>query len=387
MVQILPQYNEGTALGSALGQSLGQGIQQYRQQQQQAPVFEALGYQPEVAQRLALLDPKVQQTVLKNMQNAQFTQSLAQNLGMDGGGILPQPPMQTAMPQTQIQQPGVLQQVIPEQARELPQQPVSQMQQSQIGKIPSGLTPEQALRYVEMMQRNAMQKMEFANKKQMQDIKQSTDRWKVMKKDVDSITGQYDAALENKARIGAITKLSEAGAGGSGSRFIKSLSEAKIFKAAPLGFLAPLAGPDAEVIDKLSNDFLKNAAQAAGGGRITNTFLNTYLKTFPNLMQSPQGRIAVGYILNKFQDAKIIEYKAMQKILDENNGVPPFDLKQRINKEAGKQLDKIYKDIGELNLQGLSDSINKATRSIQKKGFFSGLFGDSGAPKVGQFTE
>lgn len=373
MVQFLPQYNLGSELGAALGRGLGQSIFNRKQQQNDAAGFQALGYSPEIAQRLSLLNPKAQQIAMQNLQNQRFSESLQQTLGIGNEvGLPPEqmgPQQQQMTPQQQqemaLQQAGAQQQIQQQQRSQLSNEIQQQQEEKRarqrqqiIGKIPPGLTPDQAIHWVDMQQRKLERQEMMENKVSQQKIKQDIEQFKVMKKDVDTITAQYDAALDNKARLGAMIKLTEKGTGGALVRTLNAISKWGIGKI-NLNFLKTIEGKEAEALEKLSADFMKGATSATGGGRLTNTFLNLYQDTFPKLQMTQEGRLLVAYMVGKFQDIKIAEYKAMERVLEENHGIPPLDMNQKIRKYSAKEVDKLRSEIESIDLKGYDESVSR----------------------------
>ena len=97
---------------------------------------------------------------------------------------------------------------------------------------------------------------------------------------------------------------------------------------------------DAQEIEKLSNDFVKGAKDIYGS-RLTNADLAQFMKTVPNLMQSPEGILRVIQNLQTFNEMKRVRYETMRDIVNENGGYSPIDLDIQIEERAGDKLDEI----------------------------------------------
>lgn len=105
---------------------------------------------------------------------------------------------------------------------------------------------------------------------------------------------------------------------------------------------ALLGSPESEAYIKSTQQFIGNARQIFGG-RVTNFELEQFLKSVPTLENTPRGREIIQDQMKNIAQGKIVRYNAMEKILAENKGVPPFDLNEQIERVAGKKLDKLSK--------------------------------------------
>lgn len=125
-------------------------------------------------------------------------------------------------------------------------------------------------------------------------------------------------------------------------------------KKAGLDIPALLGSPESEAYIKSTQQFLGNARQVYGG-RVTNFELEQFMKSIATLENTPEGRKIILQQMKNLAQAKISRYNAMEKILADNKGVPPFDLNEQIERVAGKKLDKLSKKF--------TQSINKISGS------------------------
>lgn len=91
---------------------------------------------------------------------------------------------------------------------------------------------------------------------------------------------------------------------------------------------------------KLQTEFLRNA-KSIFGGRITNEEMRRYLDSIPSLSQSKEGRAQVLNDMKLMGQAAQLRDQAMSQIIRENNGIPPLDLRTRIEERIAPQLDEI----------------------------------------------
>ena len=109
---------------------------------------------------------------------------------------------------------------------------------------------------------------------------------------------------------------------------------------------------DQQELNKLSIDFMRNVKAALGTSQLTAREVDMYMKTVPNLTQSPEGRLRVIQNSILTNALKILKKNGMDKILRENNYVVPENLSD--------QVDKLIKDKSETISTLLTDGIRKA---------------------------
>jgi hypothetical protein len=336
-ITILPGKSVGTEIGTGLGSVLGGGLQnlaniklqQLMQQQQQMrgiPGLTSLGFSPEQAQSLAALDPQLQREVVKQKlagpSNELFAQSLSQALG--GQGPMTQQDALMQALQGSAGQAGAQQQA-----------PAQAQQQQQAGalNIPAGLKPQQALQLAQL----GLQRQQVASKEaradQMAVDKETLPFYK------DTIK-QAHAAKNNDKRLNRMEELIKTGklSGTGFNSLIKTLSHG-IF-----GFGIDLSGlnnPESQEFEKLSNDFIKEAKEIFGGGRLTDADLAAYLKTVPTLLLSNEGKLRVMNNMRQFNEAAKIKDNALREVIKANGGKRPRNLEILVDEIAQPQIDAL----------------------------------------------
>lgn len=110
------------------------------------------------------------------------------------------------------------------------------------------------------------------------------------------------------------------------------------------GFIESIAesflSPDTQEFEKLSTDFIKDAKQFFGN-RITQQEVLMFLKTVPNLSQTNPGKKRVIRNMRIFNEATELRKKAMDKLIQDNNGKRPANLEALIEETVSPQLDAL----------------------------------------------
>lgn len=101
-----------------------------------------------------------------------------------------------------------------------------------------------------------------------------------------------------------------------------------------------LMNEGSEEYNKVSQTFIRNAKEYLGS-RISNFELEQFLKTIPSLTQSPEGRKRIVANLKKVRRSALAYNEALQEVMRENKGIPPYDLIEQVEEKIGKKLDKI----------------------------------------------
>lgn len=115
------------------------------------------------------------------------------------------------------------------------------------------------------------------------------------------------------------------------------------------GFDIPaLRSPESQEFLKIRQSFLRDAKKYFGA-RVSNFELEQFLKTIPDLSQSPEGRNRVIANLKRFNRLAIERGKAMKDVIKNNNGIPPLDLEEQVDKKMKKRsnavADKFKQDL------------------------------------------
>lgn len=97
--------------------------------------------------------------------------------------------------------------------------------------------------------------------------------------------------------------------------------------------------PEEDRYMKLIADQTKNIKFDFPGGKITNFDIEVFLRRFPDLLQTKQGRKEIFETLKDYNDYKLIYNKVRKKeIADRKGKIDPYELDEIIEQKAGKQL-------------------------------------------------
>lgn len=137
-----------------------------------------------------------------------------------------------------------------------------------------------------------------------------------------------------------------------------------------------LMNPGSEEFVKTSANFMRNAKNYLGS-RISNYELEQFLKTIPNLSQSPEGRKRVISNL-KYTARAALEYNnALKEVLAKNKGIPPFDLAEQIDDRIENKLDKLALKFKEDISKPVPKSQNRLVTALQS------ILGSTAGPVAG----
>jgi len=360
MAQIINDNNGiGAVLGGGLGTGLGtalnslaqnklQNLLQRQQARRTAPGLASLGIPEQEAQQIAMLPEQLQSLVIKNYLQAAENAGLDQALKQLSGEELP--------PQS-----GLPLEMLSEVPTQKPQNPLASMQEvgkslkKQEGAAPQGrqapktvaellksprLTPEHKLKLASLEQQKQFHKEKLSAKEQQEVDKETKPYY-------DEIAKGYKAAKENNIRLERMEELINRGKLNA-PFWVSTLENLKE------GFKIPVIGgsialdlsaalhPDTQEFQKLSTDFVKTAKDYFGS-RLTDTDLNTFLKTIPNVAQSDEGKRRVIQNLKSFNEIALLRKKAADQIIKENGGKRPSNFDSLVDERIESQVDQIAK--------------------------------------------
>lgn len=326
-ITILPkETGVGEQLGTALGTGLSSGLQnlaalklQQMQKQQGVPGLQALGFAPQEASSLAILDPVLQREIIKQKLQTPQQQAFAQALS----GIL--------QPETTRDQFGTL------------AQPSQSFQQQQLST--AGLKPQQALQLAQL----SMQQQQISKKAESEAFKQT----KQERKEI------IEKARSARQNIHDLERLSELEREGK----LDTPGYVEFLKRSGLDVPA-LMNPGSEEFNKIAASFLRDAKTYLGA-RISNYELEQFLKTIPNLSQSPEGRKRVIANLKNFNRIALSYNEALKEVMAEHKGVPPLDLSEKIEDKVEKKIDKLSDKLKEDLAKPVPQAQNKLTTALQ----------------------
>lgn len=279
------------SFGSGLIEGLGTGLQaladQKLQQVQQRNLGQKLqqgfGFSPQEAEAFSGLTPELQKIAFKEKQAAPGRQAYAQALGLGE---------QQNSGKEGFQNPGML----------------------------AGLNEKQATEIAKMRQKEAHY-----------DRKERAEAFKQTKAERKEFVDKARAAKQNLRDLNRLEELEKEGLPSAGyTEFLKNS-----------GFDLPtLQGASGEEFNKIAANFIKNA-RAYFGSRISNFELESFLKTIPNLSQSPEGRKRVISNLKNISRLEVEAGNAAREIISKHKGIPPLDLMERVEKKLDKKADKL----------------------------------------------
>lgn len=347
-----------------------------------------LGIPEDQAVSMLQADPMIQRELIKNLGMAGQSQQMAQLLGLDQGGMqqgfeqqqMPMQQMQGQMPAQTQQGPSIEDQLANAQQAMRSNTPLGSLLNKPIAKLPA-IKPDQQLmgmqkqpqttqqntpqqqpidkgktfgkplsptdilnvakyrqgeKKLEAEEKRHIQKMEF--EKQKFASKEQRDAFSANKEIIHDVYEKAKGAEENTMRLEKMKKLVEKGNLSSPLMYniLKGIPIVKNFN------IETMLNPDSEEFQKLSNDFIKNA-KAIFGARVTEGEINMFLKTVPTLSQSNEGKMRVIQNLELFAQGDKIRKAALNEVLKEHKGIPPYNLEQLITEKVAPIQEKLHK--------------------------------------------
>lgn len=292
------QYiQERPSLGALLGQGLGQGassavqgiidqrlknMQMQQQRDMQKRTFMGVpGMTSELADFLAMLDPKSQATVLSNLPE------LMQQFGQPSG----------AGAATAI-------------GDAMPDQAAANVANQNKANMPDAQTIANSFKTA--AQKRAEQDIRIkeeslAEKKRMGDLAVDKFNAQQTQKFVDTNEDLAKSTEEDRRVLAQMEQLNKEG--------LINPSKAFVLQALGLEDVAALSNPASEQFKKLQNYFLRNLKNVFGG-RITDREVTLYMQGIPSLFNSEEGRrriIEDLRMINNIRRIQVQEYKNLQK--------------------------------------------------------------------------
>lgn len=316
MAQIVPGTNFGERFGTGLGQGLNElaerklgelqsRINQNKAQQAWASILPK-GTRPDFIAGIAAQPPEIQKAFLDRFEGLNFGLG-SNNEAQIGGTPLERKEMEASGQPTQ---PG-------ETVRATqPQEALSQLSGLRLG--PS--KEERKMRHEEKL----------VNLKANQ--KERAERFKATADVRHAATLEAEAARNELHDIERLEELSHEGKLDTPG-YVEFLNR--------IGLDIPaLMNPESQEFEKIAQSFTRNAKNYYGG-RVSNFEIQQFLKTIPNLSQSPQGRARVIANLKYLNRAKGEHFKTLREVIKENEGIPPFDLEEQVYERKSPRLDKL----------------------------------------------
>lgn len=346
-ITILPKEQ---SLGGIFGSSLGSGVQsglqalaqakvnQLKKQQQVSPLQELFG--PKGGEVFYNLSPDEKKIVLNNPELLQNLLDL--NVQKQTGGIFPPSLMNQQQNQDQQQVGEPLSQTDMDIMDELgikyssQDQPIAAEEIQYIQPAQGSLNKTRAQRIAEGQKSPQLKLAEdkFSEEKLARMDKKEREAFKETKADRKEILTNALGAEEELQNLNRMEELADTGN-------LDSSAWNEFLKAADLD-IAALRSPESQEFLKIRQSFLKDAKKYFGA-RVSNFEVEQFLKTIPDLSQSPEGMKRVIANLKRFNRLKIAQRDAMKKIIKKNGGIPPLDLLEQVDDKMSKYADKVAK--------------------------------------------
>lgn len=295
----------GTGLQSLVDAKIS-GMQARHQKQQAQQGLGALGLNPQEAAGISQLPEDMQSKIL-----LAYLQR--------GGGA-------QGMPQGAIAQEQGISELQQGQQNQMQQGMPTQQEQATglAGKLAQPTLKEQRLQ--------ANEDRKFALKERQIAQADKVARFKETKKDREAVLLKYKNAKQTLHDLDRFEELEKEGK-------LDTPGYVEFLKRS--GFDIPaLMEPGSEEFNKIAANFIRGAKEVFGN-RVTGYELEQFLKTIPNLSQSPEGRKRVIANMKYIARAEREYGKAMQEVMKENEGVPPYDLLGIVTERVDAKMDKL----------------------------------------------
>lgn len=349
----------GTGISSGLQQLLSSKLQEIQNQKGASQLQSIFGFSPEESQ-FFVSRPEL----------------LSEYLKRGGGMAAAQPqqesamaPLQELMPPEQSgiqalqQQLGINpSQAMAEQAQQQPQQPESQALQQQSGKKPTlrevftqpTAAEKRDLKKIEIAERKAKAQEEQFKQKEEREAKKTA--FKETKAERKQIIDKARAARQNLHDLNRMEELEKEGK-------LDTPGYVEFLKRSGLDIPA-LLNPGSEEFNKIAANFIRGAKDTFGS-RISNFEVEQFLRTLPNLSQSPEGRKRVIANLKYLNRADIEYNEALKDIMAKNKNIPPLDLLEQVDLKVDKKLSKLADKFKEDLAKPVPKGQNKLITALQ----------------------
>jgi len=329
-IQILPGQSRTAGLGQAMGTGLGQGLQlllqdkmskilQRRQQEKTTTGLEALGIPQQEASQISMLPKELQAVVVKNYLAGAESAGIEQALSGITGEPVPSP---TGLQALGLQTGATEEVGMPRKTLTQEQTKVQQALRS------PRLTTEQKMKIEQLRIKKEAQRFKERHVATEQEAK-AWDKADPFIKEVDE---KSHAAKVNNMDI---NRLAELEGGLDTPAYIELLKES--------GFDIPaLKSPESQEFEKIRQTFMRDIKKYLGA-RISNFELEQFLKTIPDLSQSPAGRRRVIANIKRINNISMQYGKSLDKVIERHGGVPPRDLRRKVDRDLDKRLDVVAK--------------------------------------------
>jgi hypothetical protein len=319
--------NFGTGLSSGLSQSLQMLAQNklnqlaQRQQQQRTQQGFELIQQGRMAEGIPLLPSNVQPEFVKNLRLQGQRENLQNIMDRLSGGKFSE-------------------------AMGLPTKE-GQPQPGGMGTTPTFGAPTLSEHGIDVVSK-------FVQKQSEEKRKDVKEQWRYNKKFLREVGKKAENAARALPRYAALRELTQTGK-------MPNPTFYNVVKKFGGETFSQLFNPKAEQYNKIIQDFVKNIKDVFGT-RITEKQIEEFLKSLPTLANTDEGKMRILDFLELTSRAEFSRGEAINNIIDNAGGVPPYNLQML----ASKATSKIYDDLGENIVSLISDS--KRYLDIYKSG-------------------
>ena len=101
-----------------------------------------------------------------------------------------------------------------------------------------------------------------------------------------------------------------------------------------------LKDPSSTEFNSIKMNFMRNMKEIFGGN-VSNTEVTAFLKTLPDLSQSPEGRKRVISNMMRLNNMAIQKNKAIKQAIQQNRGVPTRDIRFKVDKIMKSRTNKV----------------------------------------------
>jgi hypothetical protein len=347
MPELIPSQSLGSMFAQNLGSGLGAGIQDLVEHKlnevKGIKFWKSLNLPDDIARSFASAPEKMQRDLLERIEGIKF--GAISNQGQQSQ----QQQMQGQPQQQQLDQQG---QPIPQSSQQLGQQPAQQE-----GGFTLGPTKEER-RHRETI----TQQKELAQHAAAKDIiHESNQKAKAAKEDLRDIDRLEE--LQNSGKLDS-------------PGFHEFLTRSGLDVSA-------LRSPESEEFQKIQANFLRNAKNYFGA-RVTDKDIEYFLKTIPTLSNSNEGRARIFANLKRIARGADEYNEALNEVIKENKGVPPFNFEYEVGKRVDKRLDRIAEEFRKDLAKPIPKEQNKYIAALQAgAGKLAGNLGKGALGAVG----
>lgn len=295
----------------------------------------AYGVDPQKAYMAAQGQPEFGKAVFKNQLEEPYNQAAAKAWGSITGGATQATGDQSAVAGTAPQQPGAMAE--PTGGMKLQPPSFEGMRKDDIESL--------GKQYINMQQHADVMHEQELNRRQKESHFNSQQTEAKHQESAKYMEKVYGDAREIPKRLLQYDKLEELSRGGNlpspeWSNAAQKLSSS-VFGVA-LNFNS-LMNPESEEYNKTLQEFL-TGLKTVFGGKISNAEMQAYMRKFPQLVNTPEGRLRILRDLQIFSEMDLEKAKLAMQMEKENNYLRPRGFENRVEERFNKELFPQFKE-------------------------------------------